>query len=391
MNYKIIGFDESGKSSDPYIIFTQVEFDEKSEFDIFIDILLKTEDFFLQKDIKKTWSKKKKIMLAHTLLENKLITVKFYKLNSEEQNKILNDVFKYQARFLFGERKSLIKSYETDKIKQKHISHLIGQLHHYRNYSFLPDFCLKSYSFLYILNKLSNEYRICNFLKNPDNIIKVQIDGGGIFAFWWFDLINTHINKDILQKQLFINGIPHGDQYYLSMNLADLLSHTLHIDNSLFFKFSIDNIKYNFNEINFSEELFYEKIWNFLKNPIFKNRLLLIGDSKLFNLIPYVLHRKQRNIIYEPFLIKDKIEDFFKYFKIGSPEKNLAIYSEYPNQFEKDNIDYCKSKNIETKSITEYKDDFLDFFKEIEDATIYYSKDSVTKIENLLNNKRVLL
>jgi len=67
-------------------------------------------------------------------------------------------------------------------------------------------------------------YNNCEFLKKPENRIFVQIDGGHLFSFWWYDFLFSHPNKEILQNKLFINGIAHGDESYLSINYADLFA-----------------------------------------------------------------------------------------------------------------------------------------------------------------------
>lgn len=264
------------------------------------------------------------------------------------------------------------------------LSHIISQLSHYRDFSYLPEFCLKSYAYLYILDRYCKKQTTCNFLKEEDYLIKAQIDGGNIFTFWWFDLLNNHINKEILGKNMIINGISHGDQYYLSMNLAQLFSQVFRKNPHNFINYKIEDISYDFADINFSEPIFYEKIWRYLKNFYFKNRLIFIGKSELFNIIPHILHFKKRGIIYEPFRIQKKVSDYFKYFKIGPPEKNLVVYSQKLKKEDKLSIDYCRELGIITKPVNEFKEQYTDFSNYISEATKYYNSGVKRKVVDVL-------
>ena len=51
MKVKIIGLDESGKTADPYIIFSQVEFDEEYEPDIIIKNIINSGDVVYKRNI----------------------------------------------------------------------------------------------------------------------------------------------------------------------------------------------------------------------------------------------------------------------------------------------------------------------------------------------------
>ncbi len=381
-NVKIIGFDESGTIQDPFIIFTQVEFNELNELDLFIHNLKESNNFLLKKQDIRGWDIKTKIRLARKLMDNDLIDVTFYKLTSLEKTKIYNDVFKHQARILFKERDYFIKSFK--KISERHLADFISQLQHYRNYAFLPEFCVKSFAYLFICNQICSNSRMLNFLKGENNMIKIQVDGGYPLTFWWYQLFQTHTNNDLLKNKVFINGISHGDRYYLSMNIAHLLAQILQQDTTRYFELPIEKIEYNFSDLHFSENVFYDTIWSFLRKPFFKNRILFIGESELFELIPYILHQKNRRIVYEPFIIKDDIDNFFRYSRIGNPHNSIAIYSEKLLKQDKMNLKKCQRNNIETILITEYINDFIAFFKAIEEASGYYRTETQMKVKNIL-------
>ncbi len=387
MYAKILGFDESGRMGDDQIYFCQVEFNEESEPDLFINNIVEVKDLLFKKNLLRGWDPKKKLKICHDLLKKRLVKIKFYKLNPLEQNKILRDVFIHQASFLYGERDKLIEIYNKSR-KIKELTHLIAQLHHYRDYYYLPEFSMKSYSYLYILNRICSSKRIHNFLQNEDYIIKAQIDGGNVFSFWWFEFINNHAHKEILENNLFINGISHGDQYYLSMNIADLFSQSFRKDPQFFSSYPIEDITYNFDNINISENLFYESIWEFLKNFHFRDRLLFIGKSELFTLIPYLLNFRKRTVIYEPFLINKDVKDFFKYFKIGSKKKNLVVHSQNLSIADKQNVDYCKKLGLEIKRVDEFKDIYSDFNDLILGQSDYYDSATKRKIIDVLEKYR---
>ena len=119
-------------------------------------------------------------------------------------------------------------------------------------------------------------------------------------------------------------------------------------------------------------------------NFYFKNRLIFIGKSELFNIIPYLLHFKKRGVIYEPFRIQKKVSDYFKYFKIGPPEKNLVVYSQKLKKEDKLSIDYCKELGIITKPISEFKDQYSDFSNYLSEASKYYDSDVKRKVADVL-------
>jgi len=316
-------------------------------------------------------------------LKKNLIKIKFYKLNPKEQNKIFHDIFHYQASFLYNERDKLIEIYDN-KREPSELTHLIGQLHHYRKSAYLPEFTIKSYAYLYILNRICMNKAIHNFVKNKDHIIKAQIDGGNIFSFWWYDFLKNHSQKEIFENKLFINGISHGDQYYLSMNLAGLFSNSFREDPQFFYNYPMEDITYNFDNIIYSKDFFYESIWYFLKNFHFQNRVLFIGESELYYLIPYLLHFKKRSIIHQPFKIEGDIKEYFKYFKVGSPEKNLVIHSHKLNKLKKQNIEYCKDLGIKIMRIEEFKEDYSDFNDLILEHSDYYDSKTKRQVTNVL-------
>lgn len=367
MDIKIIGLDESGKYGDEQIYFSQIELKEESEADIFIDNILNSKDFFYKKSELQGWDSPKKSSICHRIIKKGLIKLNFYKLNPIEQNKIFKDAFKYQSQHLYNIRNRLIDIYNYQKKSQalnqeanqeanqasgieklKDLSDLIAQLYHYRDAHYLPDFCMKSYSSLYIINRFFMKKINQEFLQNENSLIKAQIDGGNLFSYWWYDLISNHTQKDLLENKVFINGIPHGDEYYLSMNLANLFSQAFRENPHHFFSRKIEDIIYDFKDIQIPKMLFFDKFWRYLKNFYFKNRVLFIGTSNAFDIIPYILHFKKRGIIYEPFRIKDNIKDYFRYFKIGSIEKNLVIFSQKLKGIDKSNIDYCRDLGIKT-------------------------------------------
>ena len=386
MHAKIIGFDESGKMGDDQIYFCQVEFDEENEPDLFINNIIEVKDLLLKKKELTGWDKKYKTKICHNLIKKGLIKIKFFKLNPIEQNKILNDVFNYQASFLYNERNKLIEMYKERKTEK--LTHLIAQLYHYREAYYLPDFCMKSYAYIYILNRFCMNKNMLSFLQNQDNIIKAQIDGGHIFTFWWFEFIKNHSQNDILENNLFINGVSHGDEYYLSINIAGLFANTFRENPQFFFNYPIEDITYNFNNINISKDNFYGSMWYFLKNPYFRNRLLFIGKSELFRLIPYLLNIAERTVIYEPFLIKKNIQDFFKYFKQGPPEKNLVIHSQNLSKNDKQNVEYCKKLGIEIKRIDEFTEAYSDFNDFILEQSDYYNEETKRKVKDVLDKYR---
>lgn len=387
MKVKIIGLDESGKYGDQQIFFAQIEFNEEYEADLFINNILNTKDFFYRKIDLKGWNSQKKASVCQKIIKSGLIKLHFFKLNPIEQNKIFKDIFRLQAEFLYNEREKLIELYKGKK-ENKVISDLISQLYHYRKPYYLPDFCMKSYSFLYIVNRYCMKKETYDFLQSNDSLLKAQIDGGNIFSYWWYDFISNHPNKDILENRIHINGIPHGDEYYLSMNLADLFSQSFHETPHLFLTNKIEDITYNLNDLNFPKDLFYEKFWGYLKNFYFKDRILFVGESKAFGMIPHLLHFTKRSIIPEPFRIKKNIRDYFRYFKIGPIEKNLVIYSKKLSKEDKSNLDYCNNLGIKSQCVDELKDNFLEFGDFIEEATKYYSPEVQRKVQNTLNRYR---
>lgn len=403
MGFKIIGLDESGRTGDEYLSFCIIEFDENDEEKLFINNLMNIGDFLFSKEILNNTKAKKLVQLSQQLLSNDFVKAKFYKMTSRVQNLILKDVFKYQANYLFRIRRDLIFLYDKLKSYSKNINEelnlenksiyrnlfkIFRKLSHYDKSHRLPDYTMKSYSFLYILNNLSSEYNICEFLKDDNNIIKVQIDGGHLFAFWWYEFINRHNNKELLQSKMFIQGVPNGDKYYLSMNIADLLSRAFNNNQKKFLDYEIIDIKYEFKDLPFSDDYFHDGIWRFLTKNVFKKRILFIGKSEFFNIIPYLLHRKNRKILYEPFKVVGKISHFFKKHSRGYPEENIAIVGQNLNNEDKENIIICNNFKIKTILINELKDDFESFFSHLEDSTKDYGNRTKVQIKKILEEKK---
>lgn len=400
--------DESGKTGDEFLAFCYAEFNENDESKLFINNLMNFGDFLFSKEILNNTPSKKLVQLSHQLLSNDFIKAKFFKMTSRVQNLILKDIFKYQANQLFRIRSDLISlqnnlksHFETVNNKRvsklgnlvnlNTLSKIFRKLSHYDKYHRLPDYAMKSYSFLFILNNLCNEYKICEFLKEENNIIKIQIDGGHLFAFWWYEFINNHDVKDLLQNKMFINGIPNGDQYYLSMNIADLLSRAFNNNQNKFLDYDIIDIKYGFKDLPFSNDYFHNNFWKFLTKNVFKKRILFIGKSRFFNIIPYLLHRKDRKVLYEPFKVVGNIRYFFKKHSRGYSEENIAIIGHQLNNEDKENIKICKKHKIKSINISELKDDFESFFNHLEDSTIDYGSRTRVRIKEILKEKGDIL
>ncbi len=388
MTLKILGLDESGTIGDKHIIFCLIEFNENVEVDICINNLLNVDDFLFSKEISNNLNTNKIIQICHKLYETGYLNVKFYKLNPHEQNRILRDVFKFQGDYLFRDRGNLLDMYHKNRIHEDELSNIIRELAHYKKYHKFPDCCLKSYSFLFILNQICSEYNICEFLKKDDNKIHVEIDGGNLFSFWWYNLILSHNKKELLQNKLFINGIAHGDESYLSINIADLFAKAFNKNPSKFYGYRVTNIDYDFNKLPFSKDIFFQKIWRFLKTNVFKKRVLLIGKSELFNIIPYILHLKDRRIYYEPFKISGDVNFFFKQNSKGYREENIVIYGGKLNEIDKKNIKICKKFKLNTIDIKTLKNDFSNFLNLIESSLSNYPDTAKTKIKGLLTQKK---
>ncbi|MFX1596112.1 MAG: hypothetical protein ACFFBK_08610, partial [Promethearchaeota archaeon] len=69
MYTKILGFDESGKMGDDQIYFCQIEFNEESEPDLYINNILEVDDLFFIRNKSKGWDLKKKLKICHNLLK----------------------------------------------------------------------------------------------------------------------------------------------------------------------------------------------------------------------------------------------------------------------------------------------------------------------------------
>lgn len=353
-------------------------------------LLSNVKSFLFTKEISNNTKTKTIRKYCQNLSEEGYVKVKFYKLFPSEQNKILRDVFKAQGNFLFKSRDHLVRMYDKGKVFKKSLSHIIRELYHYKNASKFPDVCLKSYSFLYILNEICNNYNICEFLKKNDNIIHAQIDGGHFFSFWWYDLINYHDNKNILQNRLFINGIANGDEYYLAINIADLFAKAFMGGPHKFLDYEIQKIEYNFHKLPFSNEIFYQKLWEFLSKNVYKKRILLIGKSELLDLVPIVLHHKNRTKYYEPFKINENITFWFKENTKGYPNENLAVFGEVLKEVDKVNIEICKELKIETISIKDLKKEFKSFFNYIKESTEDYQESEKIKIDDYIREKEAI-
>lgn len=388
---KIIGLDESGTIGDEYIIFCQVEFDEDVENDLFIHNLLNVNNFLFTNEISHNLSSKQIIKLCHQLNSTGYINVKFFKLHPQEQNLILKDALEFQGNFLFLNRSHLIQMYEREKIFKKPLNKIIRELRHYEDSLRYPDYCLKSYSFLYIMNHNCLDYKLCEFLKKEGNLIHAQIDGGNFFSFWWYNLIFSHENKDFLHNKLFVNGLANGDESYLSINIADLFAKAYQLNRTRFYDYRIQDVEYNFEKLPFSKDTFFQRIWPLFSKNVFKRRILLIGKADLFNLIPHILHIKDRSRYFEVFKIKGDIDYFFKRNSKGKPHENLVIYSKDLNEIDEENIQKCKKYKIEAKSINDFKKDFLNFFDVIEDSLTEYPDSTKTRLKDILNQKRSLL
>lgn len=385
---KNFGLDESGKLSDEIIYFARVEIDEKDEQDVFINILSKTGGFFYSSEVLNNTKPNTILSYCKSLLENKLIKVVFYKLSPTEQIKILNDTYRYQANYLFRSRSDLLSMFKKDKVHKVKLRFIISQLQHYRKYSMFPDTCMKSYAYLYILNEMGNNMHIGNYLKEDDNYINIQIDGGHFFSFWWHDLINYHENMEILRNKLFIKGVAHGDECYLPMNIADLFSRAFKKSPMKFFSYDIREIKYDFKDLPISNDNFYRKLWTALSKNIFKKRLLVIGKSQFFNILVHVMHRKNRKINYEPFVIHGDIKYFFRKNSKGFPDNNIVVYGEKLNDTDKDNLQKCENRGIEILSIKDLHPDYINFFDVIESTLDNYDDSVQSKIKGILKEKR---
>lgn len=403
MGLKIIGLDESGTIGDNYIVFCQVEFNIDDENELFINNILNIDNFLFSTELTNNLKAKKIVSLCHQLYDTGLIDVTFYKLSPYKQNSILKDAFEFQGNFLFANRGKLINIYdkyqmvkndaeiECDVGIEHDLSNIIRELYHYRRPFQYPDYCLKSYSFLYILNQMCLNYNNCEFLKKSENRIYVQIDGGHLFSFWCHEFLFSHRNKEILQNKLFINGIAHGDESYLSINYADLFAKGYNLNSAKFYGYKELDIEYDFRKLPFAKEVFFKRIWRLLSKNVFKTRILLIGKSELFNIVTYLLHIEDRKKYHEPFKITGNITYFFKQNSRGYSRQNIVIYGDNLSDIDKENLKICRKMKIKTKSIMAFKKQIVNFFDSIETSTEEYIDSAKRKIKSLLDQKREML
>ncbi len=403
---KIIGFDESGSLGDKNIIFSQVQFEIEREFDIFIHNLLNSKYFLFPKRIVNGWDIIKKIKICQNLLKNDLVKVRIYKLNMVEQNKIMYDINQSQGDILFKIRENLIKmyieDYEENDIEsvnsklsndKKELEPIISMLSPYSKPFRVFDTFAKSYSYLYILNKVCKSTETIDLLNSGSKIIRVEIDGGYPFSYWWHFFLSEHLNKDLLENRVFINGISRGDENYLSMNIADLVAKTFSKALPKFIGYQINDINYDFKELKYSKNIFFEKYWKILVNPFIRNRIIFIGKSELFRIIPYILYSDNRKDQFEAFELRndEPIQNHFKSHRIKSSKKILIIFSNNLNRTEKDNIKYCEEKGLENHHISEYSEKIKVFLDKIEDASNFYSQINQVKIKSIINEKKRII
>ncbi len=253
MKVQHIGLDESGKVGDENMIFCQIEIDQERENDIFIQNLINSKQFFLPKNLISGWDLKKKSKVCHNLYTKDFLKAKIYRLNASEQNKIFYNVFKALGRRFFKIREGLLEAYGNIRHKKSKeiIEDTILNLKLFGKPYKIPDFFLKSYSYLYILNRICNSSLTQNYLEKDNHIMRVEIDGGYPFSFWWYNLINNNEHRDLLQKKFFISGITHGDEYYLAVNIAGFMASAIRQNISLFFDFPINDISYNVHDLKY--------------------------------------------------------------------------------------------------------------------------------------------
>jgi hypothetical protein len=197
----------------------------------------------------------------------------------------------------------------------------------------------------------------------------------------------------LLQKKFFISGITHGDEYYLSVNIAGFMASTIRQNTSLFFDFSVNDISYNFQDLNYSKNSFSENLLDNLVNPYIKNRILFMGNSELFEIFPYLFYKKDRRVVYEPFRLRgdDPIKNYFKNFPIKSSKKILIIHSDILNSQEKENIKFCKKEDFEIKNVLDYKEECEVLFDDIEESSNFYSGSVKGKVQKILEDKKRLI
>ena len=399
MKVQHYGLDESGAVGDENIFFCQIKLDQERENDIFIQNLLNSKQFFLSKNLVAGWDPKKRSKVCHNLITKDFLKARIFRLNASEQNKILYDVFKALGHRFFKIREGMLKAYENISRKKNReatkdtIADIILNLKIFGKQHKIPDFFLKSYAYLFILNKICNSSLTQNYLEKDNQLIRVEIDGGYPFSFWWYNLINNNKYRDLLQNKLFISGITHGDEYYLSVNMAGFMAGTIRQNISLFFDFPINDISYNFQDLNYSKISFSEDYLDNLINPYIKNRILFMGNSKLFEIIPYLFYKKNRSVVYEPFRLRgdDPIKNYFKNFPLKSSKKILIIHSDILKSQEKENLKFCENEGFETKNIFDYKEECKVFFDNIEESSNSYSSSIKGKIQNILEEKKGLL
>ncbi len=403
---RIIGFDESGTLGDENIIFSQIEFKKEKEFDIFIHNLLNSKYFLFPKRIVNGWDIKTKIKICHDLLKNDLVKVRIYKLNLGEQNKIMYDLNRSQGDGLFKIREKLIQMYmevyEETNIEsvnsklssdKKELESIISKLSPYSKPFRVFDTFAKSYSYLYILNKICKSTESIDLLNSGNNNIRVEIDGGYPFSYWWSFFLSEHENKELLKYKVFINGISNGDKNYLSMNIADLVAKTFFKELPKFIGYQINDIKYDFKELKYSKRIFFEKYWNVLVNPYIRNRIIFIGKSELFRIIPFILYSENRKNQFEAFELRndDSIQNHFRTHRLQSSKKILIIFSNNLNKTEKDNISYCEERGLEIHHISDYNEEVKFFLDNIEAASNFYSQINQEKIKAIINEKKRLV
>ncbi len=141
-----------------------------------------------------------------------------------------------------------------------------------------------------------------------------------------------------------------------------------------------------------------EKIYNdhhrALSSNAFQSRCLLVGDipPHLKGLIPYLLHREDRNMVPEPVKLSMSLEKYLDYFGQGSDRATtLAVYGESLTAQDRRNLRLCEDKGFRTQHFTELFDSFDKLLNEVEETSNFLGKNKKRTIMSEIGNLRTIV
>lgn len=388
---EINGLDEAGKVGEE-ILFTRVAVERDFELHLLLHNLSSFNKLIPNKNDVKGYDGRSLLKYAKDVIESEIFKTSIYKMRYRTQVLLLRLLYSFLSEDLFSSRGDILDLFS--KKDWGVIQVVLNSLNRFKRKWILAESFVKAFGMKKMVEDMGKSClerygSVENLSSDLGPKIKVQIDGGFPFAFWWKDLLEN-VESGLVKGKCLITGITNGDRYYPTVATAGTISNILKLHPEMHHLFPIKELDAQMVKAGDEDfRRFYERHSFSLSRPIYQNRILIIGKiaNQLACCIPYLAHiQENRTKTFETFCISGILENFLRDFGHGTKEDTDIVVGKLASSLDKQNLEYSKEKGYPIKYLSDFQAPFDDLVSKLHSEIELTPSDKRYGIERKLSN-----